>query len=100
MLDVSIGGLLTVADDIIASYDIVLTNLSPPAGGFVFSDGTRQYTAAGDGVAGNPIIGSTVVDSELVLNTNGYNQTFRLGVVSDGYYNSGFTNFSYTIRSK
>ena len=54
----------------------------------------------GYGVAGNPRIGATVVDSQIVLNANGYNQSSRLDVVSDSYYNFGFSNFSSTIRSK
>ena len=53
----------------------------------------------GNGVAGNPNIGPVIVDSQIVLNTN-YNLSNRLDIVSDSYYNQGFTNFSLTIKAQ
>ena len=62
-------------------------------------DGIMWYTAVssifstqGNGVAGNPRLGAAVSDSQVALSDS-------LDVVSDAYYNTGYTNFSATIQS-
>ena len=63
-------------------------------------DGITWYGAGntvlntGYGVAGNPGIGPVVVDSQLVLNNSVYGLSSNLDIVSDKYYNSGYTNFT------
>jgi hypothetical protein len=68
-------------------------------------DGLTWYATAsgiftqGNGVAGNPRIGATVCDSQLVLNANeGGSNT--LDIISDAYCNTGYTNFSATIQAQ
>jgi hypothetical protein len=62
-------------------------------------DGLTWYSAPnsiftqGNGVAGNPRLGATVSDSQVALSDS-------LDVVSDTYYNTGYTNFSATIQSQ
>ena len=56
------------------------------------------FTTRGNGVASNPMIGATVVDSQLVLNKNGFGLNSSLDVMSDSYYDKSFTNFSETFR--
>ncbi len=62
-------------------------------------DGLTWYSAPnsiftqGNGVAGNPRLGATVSDSQVALYDS-------LDVVSDTYYNTGYTNFSATIQSQ
>jgi hypothetical protein len=51
----------------------------------------------GYGVAGNPNIGTTIVDSVITLNSNILPNTNRLDIVSDSYYNTGYSNFSVNI---
>ena len=53
----------------------------------------------GNGVAGNPRIGATVCDSQLVLNANEAGSN-TLDIVSDTYCNTGYTNFSATIQAQ
>jgi hypothetical protein len=60
---------------------------------------TNIFTT-GYGVAGNPRVGAVVVDSQVVFDQNSINQSNRLDVVSDAYYNNGYTNFSATITAK
>ena len=48
----------------------------------------------GNGVAGNPNIGATIVDSVITLDSN----TNRLDIVADNY-NTGYSNFSMDIIS-
>ena len=61
-------------------------------------DGIMWYSAPnsiftqGNGVAGNPRLGAAVSDSQVALSDS-------LDVVSDAYYNTGYTNFSVTIQS-
>lgn len=69
-------------------------------------DGIVWYTAPnsifstqGNGVAGNPRIGAVVVDSQIVLNAN-TDGSNTLDVVSDTYYNTGYTNFSAMIQTQ
>ena len=61
---------------------------------FRIGTGTRR----GRGVASNPSIGATIVDSQITLNSNMYPQTNRLEIVSDRYYNNGYLNFSVDIN--
>lgn len=63
-------------------------------------DGIMWYTAVsgifstqGNDVAGNSRLGATVSDSQVALSD-------PLDVVSDTYYNTGYTNFSATIQSR
>jgi hypothetical protein len=62
-------------------------------------DGITWYTAPnniftqGNGVAGNHRIGAIVCDSQVALSDS-------LDVLSDTYYNTGYTNFSATIQSR
>jgi hypothetical protein len=51
------------------------------------------FSIQGNGVAGNPRIGATVCDSQVALSDS-------IDVVSDTYYNTGYTNFSATIQSQ
>jgi hypothetical protein len=51
------------------------------------------FSTQGYGVAGNPRIGATVSDSQVALSDS-------LDVVTDTYYNTGYTNFSATIQSQ
>ena len=51
------------------------------------------------GVAGNPNVGATIVDSAITLNSNIYPQTNKLDVVSGDYYNTGDNNFSVNISN-
>ena len=57
-------------------------------------NGNNIFTQ-GNGVAGNSRIGSVVVDSQIVLN-----RSDTLSVVSDSYYNKGYTTFSATIQTQ
>jgi hypothetical protein len=51
------------------------------------------FSTQGNGVAGNSRLGATVSDSQVALSDS-------LDVVSDTYYNTGYTNFSATIQSR
>jgi hypothetical protein len=57
-------------------------------------DLTTPIFTQGNGVAGNPRIGATICDSQIVLNSG------ALDVVSDSYYNTGYTEMSATIQSQ
>jgi len=62
-------------------------------------DGLTWYASTGgiftqgNGVAGNPRIGAVVCDSQVALSDS-------LDVVSDTYYNTGYTNFSAAIQAQ
>jgi hypothetical protein len=58
-------------------------------------DSTAIFTQ-GNGVAGNPRIGATICDSQLVL--SGTANT--LDIVSDTYCNNGYTEFAATIQTQ
>jgi len=69
-------------------------------------DGITWYVVAntlfslwGTGIAANPNVGPTIVDSAITLNSNVYPQTNNLDIVSSNYYNNGYTNFSVNILS-
>ena len=62
-------------------------------GNIWYGCGKNVFTI-GYGVAGNPGIGPVVVDSQLVLNNSGNGLSSNLDIVSDKYYNNGYTNFS------
>lgn len=51
------------------------------------------FSTQGNDVAGNSRLGATVSDSQVALSDS-------LDVVSDTYYNTGYTNFSATIQSR
>ena len=55
---------------------------------------TTIFTFRGNGVASNPRIGATIVDSQIALNNTGYGLSSNLDVVASSYYNPGYTNFS------
>jgi hypothetical protein len=63
------------------------------------ADGLTWYASSnnvftqGNGVAGNPRIGAVVCDSQVALSDS-------LDVVSDTYYNTGYTNFSAAIQAQ
>jgi hypothetical protein len=52
------------------------------------------FTTRGNGVASNPVVGTSIVDSQVVLNNSGYGLSSNLDVIAGGYYNPGYTNFS------
>jgi hypothetical protein len=54
-------------------------------------DSTSIFSNSGYGVAGNPNVGATIVDSAITLNSN------RLDIVAGNYYNTGYSNFSVEI---
>jgi hypothetical protein len=54
---------------------------------------TSPTGSSGNGVAGNPNVGATIVDSVITLNKN----TNKLDIVADNYYNTGFSEFSIDI---
>jgi hypothetical protein len=57
-------------------------------------DLTTPIFTQGNGVAGNPRIGATICDSQIVLSSG------ALDVASDSYYNTGYTEMSATIQSQ
>jgi hypothetical protein len=65
------------------------------------TDGLTWYSASsdiftqGNGVAGNSRLGATVCDSQITLS-----DSTTLDVVSDRYYNTGYTEMSATIQSQ
>ena len=59
---------------------------------------TNLFTTICNGVAGNSRIGATVVDSQLVLDSNDIGQTSNLDVVSDTYYDRAVSNFSIALK--
>jgi hypothetical protein len=67
-------------------------------GNIWYSSG-KIFTTVGHGVAGNPNVGATIVDSAITLNSTIFPQTNKLDIVSGDYYNSGFKNFSSNILS-
>jgi hypothetical protein len=51
-------------------------------------------------VKSNSYNGANVYDSQIVLNNNGFRLSNSLDVVSEKYYNNGYTNFSISVQSK
>ena len=51
----------------------------------------------GFGVASNSRVGAAIVDSQISLNKTVYPQTTKLDVVSDTYFNNGFSAFSAAV---
>ena len=49
------------------------------------------------GVASNPRIGATLVDSQLTLGQTSYSNSNKLDIVSDQYFQNGFTEFSANV---
>jgi hypothetical protein len=62
--------------------------------------GTTIFTTTGRGVAGNSNVGSTIVDSAISFNSNIYPNSNKLDIVSDNYYNAGYSNFSVDIVAR
>ena len=60
---------------------------------------TNIFRNYGNGVAGNPNVGATIVDSVITLNKNILPNTNKLDIVADNYYNTGFSNLSLNITS-
>ncbi len=56
------------------------------------------FTTSGYGISSNSPIGTTIVNSQLVLNQYGVGLNNSIDLSSDTYYNSGFTNFTTTIK--
>jgi hypothetical protein len=62
--------------------------------------GTTIFSATGNGVAWNGgKAGVFMNPNPLVLNANGAGLSNRLDVSADGYYNTGFSNMTMTIRT-
>ena len=61
--------------------------------------GNSIFSNNGFGVAGNSKIGSVVVPSQMVLNNSSINGSNQLDICSESYYNTGFTNATFTIAS-
>ena len=61
--------------------------------------GKNILTEYGYGVAGNPNIGVTIVDSVITLNSNSLSNTNRFDIVADNYYNTGYSNLSIEIET-
>ena len=59
---------------------------------------TTVFTTAGNGINGNPGIGGVVVDSQIVLNQNGYGLSNKLDFSSAGYFNNSFTNITINVN--
>ncbi|NBV76261.1 MAG: hypothetical protein EBR59_09985 [Methylococcaceae bacterium] len=62
-----------------------------------WSDPNNKQLNTINGIAGNPRIGPTILDSQLVLNSNGTGLDNTLDVVSGKYYQSGYTNMETTV---
>jgi hypothetical protein len=83
------------------------TTITSSPNGIIWTAGTGSpfvttsltIAGIGRGVAGNSNIGPVIVDSQIILNNNSNNSN-KLDIVSDGYYNQGFTNFSFTIKAR
>jgi hypothetical protein len=59
---------------------------------------TTIFTSQGNGVASNPLVGATIVDSQVVLNNSGYGLSSNLDTLASSYYNPGYTNFSVNYK--
>ena len=59
----------------------------------LFGSTPNNVFTQGNGIAGNPRIGAVVCDSQVALSDS-------LDIVSDTYYNTGYTNFSASIQSQ
>ena len=54
---------------------------------------TSIFTSDGFGVASNPRVGATIVDSQIVISKyKGVNSNFKLDIVQDSYNNIGFSD--------
>ena len=61
--------------------------------------GSTIFTGAGIGVAWNDAEGYVNMTTSITLNKYGSGLSNKIDVVSDSYYNPGFTNFSLSIES-
>ena len=61
--------------------------------------GNSIFTTAGVGVAGNPKIGATIVDSDIIINSNGINASNSMEFVTENYYQQGVNNISITVKT-
>ena len=61
--------------------------------------GTSIFSANGFGVAWNNAEGYVNMIAPITLNKYGSGLSNKIDVVSDSYYNQGFTNFSLSINS-
>lgn len=50
-------------------------------------------------VRSNSYIGASVSDSQVILNNSRFRLSNSLDVVSEKYYNNGYTNFSMSVQS-
>ena len=62
--------------------------------------GNSIITTAGLGVASNSLVGTPIVESQLVLNANGFGLNSTLDIISEKYNNNGYENFSVKIKSE
>lgn len=60
---------------------------------------TSIFTTRGYCVSGNSGIGATPINSQIVINQNGYSQTNQLDIVNPPYYNFGYDEFTTTVKS-
>jgi hypothetical protein len=85
------GGLNGSTSLFITSYDsITWNNVSQ----------TPMPLTAINGISGNPRIGATVLDSQLMLSSGGPGLDNTLDIVSGSYYQPGYTNMETTIISE
>jgi hypothetical protein len=59
---------------------------------------TNIFTTNCYGVAANSRIGATVVDSQIIIDQNGFGQSGSLDVVSDTFFNMGYRGFSANFK--
>jgi hypothetical protein len=62
-------------------------------------DNPNIFNQVGWGVNSNSTVGIPVNDSQIVLNPGGFRLSNNLDVVSEEYYNGGYTNFSASFKS-
>jgi hypothetical protein len=60
---------------------------------------SNSIFSSGNGVAGNPKIGATIVDSDIIINSNGINASNSLEFVTENYYQQGVNNISITLKT-
>jgi hypothetical protein len=86
-IDFSSSAQVKYSQDGINWYDAPNTNIPS----FLSTGGWR--------VRSNSYIGANVFDSQIVLNSHGFRLSNSLDVVSEKYYNNGYTNFSMSVQS-
>lgn len=87
---VATGASSTGGNTLISSADGLIWTPAPSA-----TNGSGFTT--GYGCASNPRVGAIIVDSQMVLNGGGLNQSNKLDVVTDSYNNNGFQRFTMSV---